>query len=593
AALATYPTLAEPNLSLLQQSGLWSAGYLVVTGLALACAAATALVGRAGPPAASTPAEQAPASARATWLQRGRWLVLALVPSSLLLGVTTHLTMNIAAAPLFWAVPLGLYLLSFILAFQTLVPLPLAWTSWLQAALLTALAVTFLTAEAAPSLTLFALNLAAFFITALLCHQLLAAERPTPARLTEFYLVVALGGALGGAFNALLAPVIFQRVVEYPLMLVAACLLRPGGWPKRAQAQSGMLDLIIPAALLIDLMALASLVGLDLTDLNGAAQVIVVITALVVFAAQARPVRFALAFGALSVAGAYAAGAFGPELARARNYYGILSVIDHAKPPVRVLINGTIEHGAQSLDPARRLQPLGYYHHAGPLGSLFARIGGGPLTQSVATVGLGSGSVACYAEAGEHWTFYEINPAVVRIASNPRLFTFLRDCPAHPAIVLGDARLSLERAPDHAFGLILLDAFSSDAIPTHLMTREAVRLYSAKLRPGGLIVFHVSNQFLDLAPVVESVANAEGLGALDFNDENATNTGDAPTNPATTDYKDASEWVVVGRTADLAPLAIDKGWRPLQPTRGVRAWTDDYSDVFGALIRRQRLAPSP
>jgi hypothetical protein len=589
-ALVSYPTLIEPNLRLVSQGTLWTVGYLVLAALVLACAIVAA--GNAEPAESADAAPAAPAL-DGGWLLRARWLVLAFVPSSLLLGVTGHLTMNIAAAPLFWVIPLALYLLSFVLAFQTLVPLPERWTSWLQAVLMAALALTFLSGESGPSLPLFALNLAAFFATALLCHQMLARLRPPAARLTEFYLFVALGGALGGVFNALIAPVVFSRVVEYPLILVLACMLRPGPLPSRKAWPAALIDTVLPALLLGAVLALMDVAKLDFTDLNGPAQVIVLLIGLLVFALQARPLRFALAVGALIVAGAGTSGELGPEIAHARNFYGILRVDNHATPPMRVLINGTIEHGAQSLDPARRLQPLSYYHPAGPLGQLFGRIGGGPLTQDVAVVGLGAGSVACYAHAGEHWTFFEINPAVVAIARNPALFTFLRDCPAKPSVVLGDARLSLERQPNGAFGVIILDAFSSDAIPTHMMTREAMQLYLAKLKPGGVVVFHISNQFLDLAPVVEGIAHAEGLTARLFSDPHAIN-ADSDSAARSTDYQDASDWVVVARSpADLAPIANDTRWRDLSPSTGVRVWTDDYSDVFDAFLRRQEISPSP
>jgi len=592
-ALVSYPTLIEPNLSLVSQGALWTVGYLALAALVLACAIAAIVAPRNVEPAEPEDAAAAMPALDRGWQKRARWLVLAFVPSSLLLGVTSHLTMNIAAAPLFWAIPLALYLLSFVLAFQTLVPLPERWTSWLQAVLMAALALTFLSGESGPSLPLFGLNLAAFFATALLCHQMLARLRPPPARLTEFYLFVALGGALGGVFNALIAPVVFSRVIEYPLILVLACMLRPGRLPDRKDWPAALLDTVLPALLLGGILALMDVAKLDFTDLNGPAQVIVLLIGLVVFALQARPLRFALTVGALIVAGAGTSGELGPEIAHARNFYGILRVDNHATPPMRVLINGTIEHGAQSLDPARRLQPLSYYHPAGPLGQLFARIGGGPLTQDVAVVGLGAGSVACYAHAGERWTFFEINPAVVAIARNPALFTFLRDCPARPTVVLGDARLSLERQPNGAFGVIILDAFSSDAIPTHMLTREAMQLYLAKLKPDGLVVFHISNQFLDLAPVVEGIAHAEGLTARLFSDPHAIN-ADSDSAAQSTDYQDASDWVVVARSpADLAPIANDTRWRDLSPSPRVRVWTDDYADVFDAFLRRQEISPSP
>ncbi len=360
----------------------------MLVALTLACAlAATPFSAAAVTPAPDSQTE----TARARWPTRLRWLALAFVPSSLLLGVTAHLTMNVAAAPLFWAVPLTLYLASFVVAFQRLVPVPVRWTAIAQAALMVLLALALLDGQAAPSAPLFLLNLAAFFATALLCHQEAARLRPAPARLTEFYLVLAAGGALGGIFNALVAPLLFDRIAEYPLMLVAAALLRPGPAPARRGGLAAAWDVAIPAALLLVLLALILGGRFDLS--NGPAQILFVLLAgLVVFLLHRRPLRFALAIAALIIAGSWPSGWDAThEIVRARNFYGVLRVVDRINPPRRVLINGVIDHGTQSLDPARRLQPVSYYHPTGPLGQFFARFGGGPVTQDVAVVGLGTG----------------------------------------------------------------------------------------------------------------------------------------------------------------------------------------------------------
>lgn len=606
-ALVSYPTVIEPYLRLADQSWWWTAGYTLLIGLTAACAGAVRMRLRARN-RWQTSDQPVPESSvvRIGWLLRARWVVLAFVPSSLLLGVTNYLTTDVAAAPLFWVVPLILYLSSFVLAFQRLVKLPESLTKRAQALLLVPLAVTLLTAaQVGAPIPLFALHLAAFFITALLCHQEVARLRPPARHLTEFYLLISAGGALGGIFNALLAPIVFTGVVEYPLVLVLACMLRPGLLPRVGQRLAALTDIAFPALLLVVIIGLQRYTRLDFTDLGNTTRLVVVIfIALVVFSFQRRPVRFGLGVGALIAGGVIIADS-DQVLMHVRNFYGVLRVTATESPPTHVLYHGTTAHGSQSLDPARRLQPLSYYHPDGPLGQLFEAVGGGGLTNHVAVVGLGAGTIACYAHPGEHWTYFEINPAVVAIARDAALFTFLRDCPAKPTIVLGDARLSMTAEGDATFDMIILDAFNSDAIPVHLMTRDAVQLYLTKLRPGGLLVFHVSNRYLELAPILGNISGSLGLTARRWSDENdSDNTGSEEENNsgnagsdeenAGTDQKDASEWVIVARRLeDLKAIAEDDRWEELTATPGQGVWTDDYSNVLGALLHwgRQRAGP--
>ena len=475
-------------------------------------------------------------------------------------------------------VPLALYLASYVLAFQRSWRIPLEGSVAAQTFFVIPLAFLLLWSQRQEVALVFPVHLAAFFATALLCHQRLAAARPSARWLTRYYLLISLGGALGGAFNALLAPVVFDRVLEYPLVLGVACLLRPAPPPVGAAWRARAADLLLPLLLLAGLLALPRLERLDFSQLEANATLVVVAGgALAAAAFRRRPLRFALGIGAILVAGELVPNADAPLL-RVRNFYRVLQVRDDDAPPVRILEHGTTAHGEQSRDPARRLQPLSYYHPEGPLGRLFAAIGGTRVTRRVAAVGLGAGTVACYARAGEDWTFYEINPAVVRIARDSGLFDFLADCPARPRIVMGDARRSLAREPDGSFGMIVLDAFSSDAIPVHLITREALALYLAKLEPGGLVVFHISNRFVHLNPVLANAADALGLAALGWSDEESS-AGDGDT-----DEKDASDWVVVARNAaDLAALAGDARWEALATDPRVGVWSDDYANLFGVL----------
>jgi SAM-dependent methyltransferase len=589
--LVTYPSIVEPHLRLAEQSRWWADGYGLLVLLTAACAVAILAPRRPRDRDLEIGASAPPSVPGGDWLRRLRWVLLAFVPSSLLLGVTSHLTTDVAAAPLFWVVPLTLYLLSFVLAFQRLWPIPDTATRPLQALLMVALAVMLLTDQSGEPIPLFAVHLAAFFMTALLCHQELARLRPPVRRLTEFYLLVSVGGALGGVFNALVAPLVFSSVVEYPLVLVLACLVRPGALPRIGQPWPAVGDVVLPALLLGLILWLQRDTPLDLTDLSSTATALVaVLAALAVFAAQSRPVRFGLGIAALVGGGAIIADS-DPVLLRVRNFYGVVKVIEQEPPAMHVLMHGTTTHGAQDLDAADRLKPLSYYHHDGPLGQLFEAVGGTRLTRRVAVVGLGAGTIACYAHPGEQWTFFEINPAVVAIARDRALFTFLGDCPAHPDIVLGDARLSLAAQPAASFDMIILDAFTSDAIPIHLMTRDAVRLYLDRLRPDGLLVFHISNRYLALAPVLGDIAGSLGLSARRWSDDDAqssgaesTGEGDVPADAAS--QKDASEWVVLARAEpDLAPIADDERWEALDPTPGDAVWTDDYSNLLGTFLR--------
>jgi hypothetical protein len=581
-ALLSYPTLIEPNLHLTQQSRYWTIGYFLLVGLTIVCAISVSAKSK------TRIAEQAPpevpdqASSKPGAWMRLRWILLAFAPSSLLLGVTTHLTTDIAAAPLFWVIPLVLYLLTFVLAFQRLFRIPENIIAFMQATLIVVLAVTLLSNPTGDVISLFVLHLAAFFLTALLCHLELVRLRPQAQYLTEFYLLMSLGGALGGIFNACLAPLLFNDVIEYPLILVVACMLRPGILPGLKTAWSTFGDFASPACIFLLFVLLYRYTDLNFQNLSDSRSLIVVlIVAFIIFAFQQRPIRFGLGLAALIAAGLMISGA-DHILTQSRNFYGVLKVFDEGSPPLYVLYNGTTRHGSQAQDSKHRLQPLNYYHREGPLGQLFAILGGTKQTQRVGLVGLGVGAVACYETPGEHWTFFEINPADVAIAENPEFFTFLKDCPAHPDVVLGDARLSLAQHPDYSYDMIILDAFTSDAIPIHLITREAVELYLKKLRMGGLILFHITNRYLDLGPVVGNVAASLDLTAIRWHDEQDGEDGEEDN---TSYKKDTSDWVIVARNVeDFKAIEDDDRWESLQSSSGESVWTDDYSNLLGALI---------
>lgn len=587
-ALLSYPLLVEPNLGLLDQSWLWALGYGLLLLLMAACA-----VGLWRAPRGVTAPDQRPAATVAqpasglTARRRLRWVLLSFVPSSLMLSVTTYLSTDIAAIPLLWVIPLALYLLTFILVFATRPPLP----HWLMVRTLPfallPLVIVLAARATQPISLLTALHLVTFFVAAMVCHGEIARDRPSTQHLTEFYLWMSVGGMLGGVFNALLAPQLFTGIVEYPLMLVLACLLLPRGaaaGPETSAApvvaparRSQMLDLGLPvglSALCALLVAVGEAGGLPAGPASTG--LMFGLPALLCFSFSRRPVRFGLGIGAILLVSAFTSGVSGQVLYAERSFFGVHRVTLDPGGQYHLLLHGSTLHGKQSLDATRRREPLTYYYPSGPLGQLFNALKSGPARPAVGVVGLGSGALACYSTPGQRWTFYEIDPAVERIARDRRYFHFLSDCTPDAEVVLGDARLSLAEAASQQYDLLVLDAYSSDSIPMHLMTREALQLYVAKLAPRGLLLFHISNRHLDLEPVLGNLAADAGLVGLTQDDATLTQAEEAL-------GKQASQWVVLARQPeDLAALSSDSRWQPLRRDTGA-LWTDQFSSIVGVL----------
>jgi hypothetical protein len=577
-ALLAYPTLVEPYLELPVQSRLWTAGYGLLLALAFGCAAVVWRVPAAATKrlAEATPAGGMPAGAAAlTPSRRLYWVLLAFTPSSLMLGVTTYLSTDIAAIPLLWVIPLAIYLLTFILVFARRPPLPHRLVVDLLPIVMLPLVLVLASRATGPLALVLPVHPLALFVIGMVCHGELARDRPAAQHLTEFYLWMSVGGVLGGIFAALVAPLIFTSVAEYPLTLVLACLLvrRPQVSPARPRAR--LLDVALPLALGLGALALIALVQAGDPERARAHMGLVFgLLVLVAYAFARRPVRFGLAIGAILLAAATYRGGEGQLLHADRSFFGINRVALDDSGGYFVLLHGTTLHGLQSRDPARRLEPLAYFYRSGPLGQVFQAFGGSPVTRSVAVVGLGAGSIGCHGRPGEDWTFYEIDPAVERLARDARYFTYLRDCPPRLRVVLGDARLSLVAAARGQFGLIILDAYSSDAPPLHLITREALHLYLDKLAPGGILVFNISNRNMDFEPVLANLARDAGLVAVVQDDavigEDEYLLGKRP-----------SEWVVMARRpAELGPLAGDPRWRAARGAPGLAVWTDSYTALL-------------
>jgi trans-aconitate methyltransferase len=576
-ALLSYPVWVEWRWHLAEQSHWWTWGYGLLVILTTACIVCLWRSSIGSPVAEPAAAPSDPGIAnQIAGKRRLRWVLLAFVPSSLMLSVTTYLSSNVAVVPLMWIVPLTIYLLTFILAFARHQVFSPRFLSRAFPLLLAPLVMTLNMRASEPIGPLTLLHLTAFFVAALLCHTELASDRPAAAHLTEFYLWISIGGALGGLFNAMVAPLIFHSVVEYPLMLVGACLI---GWraPDRGTTAEVLRDFLWPAVL--TLLTAAGLLAFHATSLRTNAIVgasLFGVPALVSYLFSRRPLRFALSIAGLLLLGGIYETRDGQALYATRSFFGVHRVEVDSTGRYHLLFHGPILHGIQCLDQARRKEPLAYYARTGPIGQVLEDYGEAP-SANIAVVGLGTGTLSCYARPGQRWTYFEIDPTVKAIASDERYFTYLRDAPDPPRIVLGDARLSLAVEPDRQLDLLILDAYSSDAIPIHLVTREALALYLLKLAPGGHLAFHISNTHLNLEPVLADLARDAHVVCLTREDLSVAKQEFAS-------GKAASVWVVMARTPDeLVRLMQDPRWRPSHGHDRPVVWTDDYSSLLSIL----------
>jgi hypothetical protein len=565
-ALLSYPFLIEPLITLRGQSRLWSLGFLF---LIVVVAIAAAYL-RTGATVRGSVSATSQATARIGTRRMLRWTVLAFVPSSFFLALTTFITTDVAAVPLLWIIPLVLYLLSFTMVFgrRRLLSHTML-VRWQPVGLITLVIIGFWgTSASAPILV--PLHLIVFFVTALVCHGELANTKPHPSRLTEFYLCLAVGGVLGGVFNALMAPALFDSVLEYPLTLLIACAVRPrfSEGPSSSSRMGWNLGLIT--------VACAVLVWSRLGDAPKLAVPLAVISSAIAAMACLRmsrnPARFTLALGLIVLAGLVTERARPGILLKERNFFGVREVREDAGKQLRMLMHGTTSHGAQSMLPSRRSEPVSYYHRPGPVGDVFRALPPAP-GRRVGIIGLGAGGLVAYAGRGEEWTFFEIDPDIARVARDTNYFTYLEDTPAKVDIVLGDARLSLAQVPDHFYDILVLDAFSSDAIPTHLLTLEALSLYRRKLSDKGVLVMHLSNRYLDLEPAVARLIQATRAAGLIRDNTDHT--------PQLEASGDPSIWTAIAaQRSNLGPLQNNPKWRPLGLRDNVALWTDDFSNIF-------------
>jgi spermidine synthase len=574
-ALFAYPLLAEPLSTLSFQNAVWRYGYYLLIALIALCGSLVFFNRDQEAVVSQTQATEAAPSLR----RMAYWVALAFVPSALMIAVTTHITTDIAAAPFLWVLPLSLYLISFILVFSQRVFVSQA--TWMKAQpVLLALIVLTLALDIRTWLMIdVGLHLLTFFVTAMICHGLIAATRPQAAYLTRFYFCMSLGGVLGGIFSGLIAPNVFSWIAEYPILIVGAALARPGlSWPKGREAA------LVTGFVVLVLLACIPGFREGFTILPPANWIVRGVTLLLVVAAlflSTSPLRLAVLFAAAFIV----TRVYPPNvrhLETVRSFFGVHKIEVTEDGRFRVLRHGMELHGAQRLTtddgkPVSGRPVLStYYHPNSPIAEAIDAVQDKKKGAArIAVIGLGTGSIACLARPQDRLDYYEIDADVIRIARDPARFTFLRDCKPDTHITLGDARLTLANATDARYDVIVVDAFSSDSIPVHLLTREALRIYLSRLNPGGIIIAHISNNHLDLSDVVTATAASEGLIARIFDEDEVPNLDPM--------IKFSTVMVLARKEKDLGLL---QDWDTEDAAPNQAPWSDDFSSLLGPLVAK-------
>jgi SAM-dependent methyltransferase len=564
-ALICYPFLVEPQIGVSAQTELWFVGYL---GLILLFALSSIALYR-------RPVSVTEQSVRNSVDPKTRlfWIAAAFVPSALMLAVTNHIGANVGSIPFLWLVPLAVYLSTFILAFARRFRVSAERTSrvvpivfLIVFPLVTASVIT------PPGLNwlVIAAHIVLLFFGALLCHTRLGESRPPAEYLTEFYFWIALGGVLGGAFTATLAPVLFSTVLEYPLLVMTLPFFRIRTQDQFRVATPALFAVGIGTAWLI----------LRATHLDSNTEAIALVHTAFVFAAyksRKTALGFASGFAVLVLGYSLILPQYidaADRVYTGRNFFGVKKVLDDPDMRIRKLLHGDTIHGMESTQSERAGQPLSYYYPGGSVSDIIDVLRSRKTRQRFAVIGLGAGSMAGYGDATHHVTFYEIDPSIEIIARE--YFSFLPRCGANCDVVIGDGRLQLSREPDGTFDLLMLDAFSSDSVPTHLVSQEAMQTYLAKLAPGGILLFHVSNRYLDVEKLASALVSDAKLAAYSrFDDAGELRKAG----------KTSTQHVVAARdVADFEDLGNRPGWRPVGRPADFQTWTDDYSNLL-SLIR--------
>jgi hypothetical protein len=578
--LLAYPLVVEPLLRLDTQRWSWTIGYGVLILLVTGCGVLTVRTMKAtGAVADLEPARDRSLPA-VTRRQVVTWILLSAVPSGLMLSTTTHLSTDIMAMPLLWAIPLGFYLLSFTVAFAERRGAARV-IGRAAPALLLLFGASALTSGGTANYAAAVLSVVTLFAVAVALHSRLYESRPPAQRLTTFYLVTAVGGALGGVFCGLVAPLVFDWVYEHPILVLAAGALIP---LRRVSRKFDVAQLPRHVARVVRPALLAAVVAMSVglaysSEVDRQMGLLVGLVAVGVLTWSWRSVYVLVLLGLMCGMGARST--LPPSFTgdRARSYFGVYTVIDDTHDHMRLLVHGGITHGIELTTPGLETAPTTYYGPDSGAGLVLAHVPElfGP-DASVGVVGLGAGTLACYHQPGQSWRFFEIDPVVVRIARDSGQFHFLSDCTPDATMTTGDARLELGKVPDDSFDVLAVDAFSSDAIPMHLMTREAFDVYDRVVRDDGLVLVHITNRFIDFEPVLRALVQDQGWSA------SVHASHPSPSQVRSRAYA-SSEWVALSRTPGALDGQLDEvggDWTPLGSGEA-RPWSDDFASVLPLL----------
>jgi hypothetical protein len=583
-ALLSYPVLLEPMFTLRTQNLIWTSGYAVLIVLIAACGLLLLRSPAKSPVDTSADDTDAPPP---PWKLRLRWIFLAAVPSGLLIAVTAHISTDVAAAPLLWVLPLSLYLLTWVLVFQSRPLLPHKWVLMLQPLAIAGVIVLLAVGGEQNLLLTLGAHQLCFFVIAMACHGELARTRPAARYLTGFYVALSFGGMVGGLFAGLIAPFTFSWVAEYPILLALAVLCRPpsDGLPPRWSRWYWPLLAVAAVALIAPSYSSGKLFGsLDSYRIYVVSALAIGAMTLAILRQVDRWKFAAIVTLALVLIRVYPADQGRVETVR--SFFGVHKILVTPRGQYHVLMHGTTIHGAEKFQNndgtpvTGRPEPITYYHKDGGIGQAIAAVRerkGAPLR--VAVIGLGAGTLTCASEPGETWKFFEIDQTMVDTARDPKYFTYIKSCEPDLKPVIGDARLTFAREPDGIYDLIIVDAYSSDAIPIHLATEEAMKIYKDKLAPQGVVLVHVSNRHLELSSVIIGIAEANDLKSWVYSEDSERDN----------EYIFSTSVVVSAREeADVGKLASSEDWALEEADENQRVWTDDYSNVLGAVWRRLR-----
>lgn len=586
-ALLSYPIAIEPFVGVLAQVRWWEIGVTVLCVLFFITLFFLWRSNKARPSDSNDVQTEIKRDAAIDYSpidmwRRGKWLLLSFVPASLLYGVTSYISTDVGSAPLLWIIPLALYLTTFIMVFAKQ-PRGIDLATELHLPIVGVL-LLLITMQAVASIVVLFVHLIGLFFISLSVHGQLSKSKPAPNHLTEFYLWMSVGGVLGGIFNTLVAPFIFNDIYEYPIMLLLSCILRVSRKEILVQwKQHGlMIVLIALVGTTVSLILMPQVPPLIIGKFNVAAASMSIVAGIIIFVSYNRFKEKAAAYtlSLMFLTATLFITRYDNQsvLIQERSVFGVNKVIYNEKNNINIFVHGTTLHGIQSRNDEIRLKPLSYYSR---LGELFRILSEATVGAPVATMGLGVGTVTCYGKEGQVFDMFEIDPVVEKIATNYNFFTYVRDCPPKINIILGDARKKISEQENGYYGLIIMDAFSSDAIPTHLITKEAIEIYLKKLAPEGLIAVHVSNRHIDLRPILTALADKLGIKGMQlFHIPEHEN-----------ELAVASNWVLLARSDKPLEsiMAKENGWEQLPEPDKRYVWTDDFSNIILGLSVIQRL----